>query len=110
MSAKKKLARQKFREDVLKRDHNHCVICKTQDDIDAHHITDRELMPGGGYVKENGITLCQEHIEMAEHQRQSDGVEVEVEGEDLFAPSKLYIKIGSNYEKAFKASERLEGH
>ncbi|MFT6915375.1 MAG: 5-methylcytosine-specific restriction endonuclease McrA [Motiliproteus sp.] len=106
MSAKKKLARQKFRDDVLKRDHNHCVICKTQDTIDAHHITDRELMPGGGYVKENGITLCHEHIEMAEHQRQSDGVE----GEELYAPGKLYIKIGSNYEKALKASERLEGH
>lgn len=106
MSAKKKLARQKFRDEVLKRDHNRCVVCKTSDDIEAHHITDRELMPGGGYVKENGITLCQEHIEMAEHQRLGDGVE----GEEAFAPSKLYLKIGSNHGKALKASERQEGH
>lgn len=103
MSAKKKLARQKFRDEVLKRDHHRCVICKTEDTIEAHHITDRELMPGGGYVKENGITLCQEHIAMAEQQRQSDG-------EDEYSPGKLYMKIGSNHDKALKASERLEGH
>lgn len=105
MSAKKKLARQKFRDDVLKRDHNRCVICKTAEMVEAHHITDRELMPGGGYVKENGISLCQEHIQMAEQQRLGDGIEGE-----LFAPSQLYLKIGSNHDKALKASERLEGH
>lgn len=106
MSAKKKLARQKFRDEVLKRDRNKCVICKTEDNIEAHHIVDRELMPGGGYVKENGITLCREHTEMAEHHRQEDGVE----GEEAYAPNKLYLKIGSNHDKALKASERLERH
>lgn len=26
--------------------------------LDVHHITNRKMMPNGGYVKENGITLC----------------------------------------------------
>ena len=106
MSAKKKLARQKFRDEVLKRDRNRCVVCKTEDNIEAHHITDRELMPGGGYVKENGVTLCHEHVEMAEAHRtkSEDGAVAEL------APVKLYNKVGSNYDKALKASERLEGH
>ena len=26
--------------------------------MDVHHITDRKEMPNGGYVKENGITVC----------------------------------------------------
>ncbi len=106
MSAKKKLARQKFRDDVLKRDRNKCVICKTEDNIEAHHITDRELMPGGGYVKENGITLCHAHVELAEVHRVDGG-----EGADeAMAPAKLYLKIGSNHDKALKACQRLEGH
>ncbi|MEH6472201.1 MAG: hypothetical protein V7752_13210 [Halopseudomonas sp.] len=106
MSAKKKLARQKFRDDVLKRDRNRCVICKAEDNIEAHHITDRELMPGGGYVKENGISLCHEHVEMAEAHRVEGGEEAAKE----LAPEKLYIKVGSNYDKALAASQRLEGH
>lgn len=105
MSAKKKLIRQKFRDDVLKRDRNRCVICKTEESIEAHHITDRELMPGGGYVKENGITLCHQHVELAEAHRTSgeEGAASEL------APAKLYNRVGSNYAKALKASERLEG-
>lgn len=31
---------------------------RAERDLDAHHITDRNEMPNGGYVPENGISLC----------------------------------------------------
>jgi hypothetical protein len=110
MSAKKKLARQKFRDEVLKRDRSLCAICKTPDNVEIHHITDHTQMPGGGYVRENGITLCKEHLEQAELYLHSESGEM-AEGAELgaLAPKKLYLKIGSNYDKAFKASQRQEG-
>ena len=104
MSAKKKMIRQKFRDAVLKRDRNKCVICKKTENIDVHHITDRSLMPCGGYVKENGISLCLEHFAIAEMYHQSDGETYE-EG---FQPKQLYNKIGSSYEKALETSRKLE--
>jgi len=104
MSAKKKIVRQKFRDSVLKRDRNKCVICKQSENVDAHHITDRALMPHGGYVRENGISLCPMHHEMAEMYHQTEG-ELCEEG---FLPSQLYSKVGSSYEKALDASNRLD--
>ena len=106
MSVKNKIVRQKFKDSVLKRDRNKCVICKTEDNINVHHITDRTLMPEGGYVKENGISLCVEHLAAAEEYHLSNGDSC-AEG---FTPKALYMKIGSNYEKALKASERIERH
>ncbi len=106
MSTKKKMVRQKFRDSVLKRDRNKCVFCKQTENIDVHHITDRTLMPYGGYVRENGISLCPEHYKMAEMYHQSDG-ETCAEG---FHPTQLYRKVGSSYEKALEASRRLERH
>jgi hypothetical protein len=58
---KKYLIRQKFKESVFKRDNNTCQVCGHKDNtdfFDAHHITDRNDMPNGGYVAENGITVC----------------------------------------------------
>ncbi|MFT5692056.1 MAG: hypothetical protein ACI92E_001387 [Oceanicoccus sp.] len=104
MSNKKKLARQKFREAVVKRDRNKCVICKKSEALEVHHITDRSLMPGGGYVKENGILLCSEHLAMAEQYHLSEGENCP-EG---FIPDQLYRKVGASYPKALLASERLE--
>lgn len=106
MSAKKKITRQKFRDSVFKRDKNKCVICKQAENIEAHHITDRTLMPNGGYVKENGISLCPAHLELAEEHHQTEGERCK-EG---FEPTQLYSKIGSSYEKALKASNHLERH
>jgi 5-methylcytosine-specific restriction endonuclease McrA len=58
MSNQKKLIRQKFRDMTFARDNYKCKICGCGDKtLDAHHITDRKLMPNGGYVKENGINL-----------------------------------------------------
>lgn len=59
MSKKKKLIRKNFRDSVFSRDNNRCVICGETKSLDAHHIIDRNNMPNGGYVKENGISVCE---------------------------------------------------
>lgn len=103
MSAKKKLIREAFRTAVFKRDNNKCVFCDCKSDLDAHHITDRTEMPNGGYVKENGITLCPVHHMEAEQFHISGGTKW-VEGKH---PDDLYQIIKSSKEQAIKASERL---
>ena len=93
MSQKKKAVRAAFRAAVFGRDNYKCVICgwnENPDLLDAHHITNRNFMPAGGYVKENGITLCPPCHEDAEMDRISSTV--------------LYIKIGSSYEQALQAT------
>jgi hypothetical protein len=74
---------------------------KAQEELDAHHVTDRSLMPNGGYVKENGISLCPEcHIKAEVFH--STGTAVEG-----YSPEDLYKKINSSYEKAVEASSKL---
>lgn len=109
MSSAKKKIRQQFRDAVFARDSHMCRVCKAPDHmvdeydsfLDAHHITDRNSMPNGGYVKENGISLCPECHEKAEVFH-STGVAFEG-----FSPDDLYHLIGSSYEKAHDASEKL---
>lgn len=61
-------------------------------------------MPNGGYVRENGITLCQaEHHMMAEQFHISGGKN----WHQGMHPDDLYRMIGSSYEEAVRASERL---
>ena len=59
-------------------------------------------MPNGGYVKENGISLCPTCHEKAEVFH-STGTAL-----PGWAPEDLYRLIGSSYEQAVKASERLK--
>lgn len=109
MSAGKKLIRQNFRDACYKRDNYKCVMCdfkstkdKAEQDLDAHHITDRNLMPNGGYVKENGVSLCADcHIKAEIFH--STGV-----AHPGYSPDDLYAKIGSSLEKATEASKRLK--
>jgi len=63
-------------------------------------------MPNGGYVLENGITLCDaengchikaERFHMSNNKRWVDG----------YHPDDLYKIIGSDYETAFLKSEQL---
>lgn len=108
MSAKKKQVRAAFRDATFSRDKYKCVCCpfqsspeKAEEELDAHHITDRNEMPNGGYVKENGISLCADcHLKAEEFH--STGTAA-----PGFSPEELYAKIGSSYERAVKASERL---
>ena len=107
MSSEKKLVRERFRNEVFDRDSNKCRVCgwslqTNEVHLDAHHITDRSLMPNGGYVKENGISLCPACHERAE-EFHSTGT-----ARPGFAPEDLYGLIGSSYERALRASERLK--
>lgn len=96
MSSRKKAVRASFRADVFGRDGYKCAVCgwdEYPDSLDAHHITNRNDMPNGGYVKENGITLCPSHHYDAET--------------GLLSADGLYARINSSYEQALKASKRL---
>lgn len=74
---------------------------KAEEELDAHHISDRNLLPNGGYVKENGISLCEECHKKAEVFH-STGT-----SHPGYSPEDLYKMINSNYEKAKEASEKL---
>jgi len=93
----KKNVRQKFRDLVFTRDKHVCRVCKAVGgELDAHHITDRNLMPGGGYVPGNGISLCKDCHLKAEHFHST--------GTSLpgFSPEDLYQLIGSSYAEALR--------
>jgi hypothetical protein len=104
MSLKKEM-RNDFRNAVFERDGYRCVMCgKTSKEVklDAHHITDRAEMPNGGYVAENGITLCdcsQGCHWKSEHNHATG------KSYPGYAPENLYAKINSSLEKAWEASE-----
>lgn len=108
MSNKKKLVRQAFRDACFKRDKYKCVMCsfkstpeKAEQELDAHHICSRDLMVSGGYVKENGISLCGPcHVKAEE--LWSTGI-----AHPGYSQEDLYKKIGSDLDKATKASEKL---
>lgn len=98
---KKKKIRQTFRLSVFSRDNHSCRKCGVKDvHLDAHHITDRNEMPNGGYVMENGISLCEDCHIKAEVFHSSNGEHCE-EG---FHPDDLYKIIDSNEKIAFDKS------
>lgn len=106
MSASKKQVRQAFRDAVFARDGYRCRGCGISlpgvaQQLDAHHITDRNLMPNGGYVKENGITLCPGCHEKAEVFHSSGMALIG------WSPDDLYKLIGSSYDAAVKSAKRL---
>lgn len=68
---------------------------------DVHHIIDRSEMPNQGYVKENGITLCEPCHEKAELFHSKGLV---VEG---WTPTDLFKVIGSSKELATQKSKLL---
>ena len=120
--SKKDLIRKKFRDDVFKRDNYTCRLCgkvwkKEESDlkfskVNAHHITDRHLMPNGGYHLSNGITVCEEGCHMKVERWHILGYDKEdVERTEIidekFTPDALYKLIGSSFEIAFRDSSWL---
>lgn len=103
----KKDIRKNFRDEVFKRDKFTCRVCDTKRDeefLDAHHITDRNEMPNGGYVKENGITVCKKDCHFrVEKYHIFEGEE----WEEGLHPEDLYRMIGTSKEEATRKSERL---
>lgn len=111
----KKKIRAKFRSEVFRRDHYACLICgasykdvalKGDDEVakvlNAHHITDRSLMPAGGYVLQNGISVCEEPCHLRVEQFHIKGV-----AEEGLHPDDLYEMIGSSKELAIEMSLKL---
>ncbi len=113
MSSRKKAAREAFRAAVYRRDGYRCAVCgheprpeewaKEPRPLDAHHITDRNEMPNGGYVAENGISLCGSCHLLAEAEH-AGGPPT-----PGYSRGELYARIGSSHEKALRASAALEG-
>jgi hypothetical protein len=103
----KKAIREAFRTTCFERDRHQCVMCgcKTKK-LDAHHIEDRHDMPNGGYVPENGITLCagddQDNCHWKAEQYHATGTAY-----PGYSPEDLFAKIGSSLEQAWEASEKL---
>lgn len=99
----KKEVRRKFRDAVFSRDDHTCRACGARGvTLDAHHITDRHEMPNGGYVIENGISLCPPcHEQAEEHHR----IGCSALG---FSPTELYVVIESSYDAAVKSSQELK--
>lgn len=58
MSDEKRKVRTEFRLAVFERDGFTCRACGARGKLDAHHIMPRENFENGGYVVENGISLC----------------------------------------------------
>ena len=104
MSQTKKQTRKLFRDTVFARDGHKCRVCfqveKPDCHLDAHHITDRNKMPSGGYVLENGISLCPRCHDKAEDFHRTNGEFVE----DGYEPEHLYNLIGSSLSLAWRAS------
>jgi predicted restriction endonuclease len=103
MKQKLKSLRKAFRESVFSRDNYKCKICGKTENLDAHHITDRHLMPNDGYTSYNGITLCPEHHMNAEKYHMTNGKE----WTPRFHPDDLYELIGSSSKLAIEKSDDL---
>jgi len=100
MNKKQIQIRERFRKEVFKRDHYKCVVCK-ETAVDAHHIIDRSLWPDGGYILDNGVSLCTDHHKEAEknkisteHLRQLAGI-MYIALPLGFDPTKKYDKWGN---------------
>lgn len=69
-------------------------------------------MPNGGYVKENGISLCKNPIHQDKQSCHLRAEKFHISGgknwEPGLHPDDLYKLIGSSKELAIKASEQLK--
>jgi len=101
--AKIKQLRKQFNQKCLDRDDHRCRFCGSPDAVVVHHITDRHEMPNGGYVEQNGLTLCPVHHKDAELFHETDGG-TWVEGMN---PDDLYKMIETTKEKAIMECEKL---
>lgn len=59
--------RKQFRHDCKERDKHECIIpwCNNSPD-EVHHIIERRLWDEGGYIKNNGASVCNKHHRYAE--------------------------------------------
>lgn len=104
MSQRKRAIREAFRADVFKRDGYKCQMCgkpgydrqgtikEGKVPLDAHHIQNPDRSEDY-YVKENGITVCDNcHLKAEKFH-----ISGEKEWEEGFHPNDLYAKIQSSW-------------
>jgi hypothetical protein len=68
------MSRETFRRQCVERDGGECLVpwCNNEVTVDpdgpgeVHHVIERELWPNGGYIADNGASLCNDHHRMAE--------------------------------------------
>lgn len=96
----KKEIRKNFRLSSLERDNFKCKVCEANGDLDVHHIINRDRIINGGYVKENGISLCKDCHLKAEL--------FNIHKEEKYSPENLFVLINSNEELAIKKSKKLK--
>lgn len=119
MSNKKDI-RKIFKQEVFKRDGYSCLLCGhpytkeiADASLDAHHILDRnspEFEGTGGYVKENGISLCKDPMfdsQSCHMKAEKFHITGGAEWEPGVHPNDLYKLISSSKEEAIKASKKL---
>jgi hypothetical protein len=102
----KKQLRNDFRNAVFERDGYCCAMCGRNDcKLDAHHVQNRKEIVNGGYVKENGITLCDvpQGCHWKAEQYHATGT-----AHPGYSPEDLFAKIGSSIELAVSESEKLK--
>lgn len=109
MSEIKKKIRQQFRNICFVRDNYTCKMCKKisspekiNEEMDCHHISSKNSMPNGGYVKENGITLCKDNCHIKAEEFHSTGI-----APTGFTINDLYVAINSSLDKAKEESLKL---
>ena len=108
-----------FRDAVFTRDRYTCVVCgkrwsKADADpslgrINAHHVTDRSLMPGGGHVAANGVTVCDGGEDSCHMKCEAFHISGGASWVDGLHPNDLYKKIGSSLDVATRACSALVG-
>lgn len=61
------LHREEFHKKCFEREEDQCIVpwC-TQKPDEAHHIIERDLWDDGGYILENGVSICNHHHQYAE--------------------------------------------
>lgn len=63
----KNITRKEFREQCFNRDNHTCVVPWCDEDAeDAHHIIERAEWEDGGYIPQNGASVCEKHHRHAE--------------------------------------------
>lgn len=101
----KKEIRNKFRTEVFERDGYKCKMCGDNiSKLDAHHITNRNEIANGGYILENGITLCDKPNGC--HMKAEMYIKYTISFQE-YSPENLYIKINSSYKLACQKAEML---
>ena len=109
MFKKKLLIRDNFRNAVFVRDGFKCKVCNADEvKLDAHHILPRITMPYGGYVIENGISLCKLCHIKAEALSNYVNYAIQCDNYPGYLDIDLFELIGSSEEIARQASERLK--